>query len=81
MPHPKNGKNQRIGFTDAELYTECFEKKKIIKRNQVLKNSPDPENYWRGHQQSYNFFLVFVDFRTLPDNSGKPKSFDSKQKN
>ena len=45
MPHPKNGKNQRIGFTDAELYTECFEKKKIIKRNQVLKNSPDPENY------------------------------------
>ena len=31
MPHPKNGKNQRIGFTDAELYTECFQKKKSLK--------------------------------------------------
>ena len=40
----------------------------------------DPENYQFGHQQPHNFFLVFVDFRTFPDISGKPKSVDSKQK-
>ena len=75
---------ERIKELDLQMQNfilNVLKKKKIIKRNQVLKNSPDPENYWRGHQQSYNFFLVFVDFRTLPDNSGKPKSFDSKQKN
>ena len=40
----------------------------------------DPENHQCCHQQQYNFFSIFVDFRTLPDNSGIPKSFDSKQK-
>ena len=41
----------------------------------------DPENYQCDHLQPYNFFLVFVDFWTLPDNSEKLKSVDSKQKN
>ena len=66
-------------FSDAELYTESFEKKSL-KEIKYSRSSPDPENYWCGHQQSYNFFLVFVNFRTLPDNSRKPKSVHSKQK-
>ena len=62
-------------FSDAEPYTESFEKKSL-KEIKYLRSSSDSENYWCGHQHSYNFFLVFVDFRTLPDNSGKPKSVD-----
>ena len=48
--------------------------KKSFKKIKYSRSSPDTENYWCGNQQSYNFFLVFVDFRTLPDNS-----VDSKQ--
>ena len=67
-------------FSDAELYTESFEKNSL-KEIKYSRSSPDPEKYWCSHQQSYNFFLVFVDFRTPPNNSRKPKSVDSKQKN
>ena len=61
-------------LSDAELYTE----KDLLKEIKYSRSSPDPENYWCGHQQSYHIFSVFVDFRTLPDSSGKPKSVDSK---
>ena len=55
-------------------------KKKFIKIK-YSRSSLDLENSRCGHQQPYNFFSVFADFRTLADNSGKPKSVDSKQKN
>ena len=41
--------------------------KKIIRKIEYSRSLVDPENYWCGHQ--------------LPDNSGKPKSVDSKWKN
>ena len=80
---PKGWKKS-IEFPDAELYAKSFfggEKKKSLKKINYSRSLSDPENSWCGHQQPYNFFSVFTDFQTLPDNSGKPKSVDSKQKN
>ena len=51
-----------------------------MKEIKYSKSSPDPENYWCSHQQSYHFFLTFVDFWLLSNNSGKPKLVDLKQK-
>ena len=56
------------------FFTESFHKK-LLKDVKYLRSSRDPESYWCGHQQ-----LVFADFWTVPDNSGEPKSIDSKQK-
>ena len=52
-----------IGFPDAELHAKSFEKKIRFSRS-----SPDPENSRCGHQQPYNFFSVFADFRTAQEN-------------
>ena len=76
---PKEWK-ESIGFPDAELYTESFEKNSL-KEIKYSRSSPDLGNSWCIHEHSYNFFLVFVNFRTLSDNSGKSKLVDSKQKN
>ena len=75
---PKGWK-ESIGFPDAELYAESFENK-FIKKVKYSRSSPDPENSWCGHQQAYDFFSVFAYFQTLPDNSGKSKLVNSKQK-
>ena len=45
------------------------------------RSSPDPENSQSGNQQPYNLSSVFANFRTLPENFGKPKLVDSMQKN
>ena len=74
---PKEWK-ESIGFPDAELCAELLEK--IIKIK-YSRSSLNLENSPSGHQQRYDFFSVFADFRTLADNSGKPKSIDLKQKN
>ena len=66
MPHPKDEKKS-IEFLDVEFYAESL-KKKICQKPLL-----DPENCQCGHQQPYNFFSVFGDFRTFSDNSGKPK--------
>ena len=71
---------ERIGFPEAEFYAK-FSEKKIIKKMKYSRSLSGTENYWCGHQQSYNFFPVFANFRTLLDNSGKPKLVDSKRKN
>ena len=68
------GDTQRMGRIS------CISKK-TIKKIKYSRSSPDPENSWCGHQQPYNFFSIFADFQKLPDNSGKLKSVDSKQKN
>ena len=65
---PKGWKDS-IRFPDAERYAAYFEKKKC-----------DYQQPFCDYQQPYNFFTVFADFQTLPDNSGEPKSFDLKQK-
>ena len=67
----------------SRYWTLCwiFWKKKSLKEIKYSRSLPDPENYRCGHKQPYNFFSVFSDFQTLPDNSGKPKSVDSKRKN
>ena len=67
-------------IAEAELYAESLDKN-IIKKIKYSRSLPEPENSRCGHQQPYNFFLVFDNFRTLPGNSRKPKSVDSKQKN
>ena len=56
-------------------------KKKLLKNMKYSRSLLDPENYQCGHQQPYNFFPIFANFQIVPDNSGKPKSVDSKQKN
>ena len=55
-------------------------RKKIIKIK-YSRSSLDTENSRYGHQQPYNLFSAFDNFRALTDNSGKRKSVDSKQKN
>ena len=60
-------------------YAESFEKK-IIKIK-YCRSSLDTENSRYGHQQPYDLFSAFDNFRALTDNSGKPESVDSKQKN
>ena len=45
-----------------------------LKKIKYSRNLPDPENYWL-------FLFGFCQFPTVADNSGKPKSVDSKQKN
>ena len=55
--------------------------KKKFNKIKYSRSSIDPENFRCGHQQPYNFFSVFADFRALADNSEKPKSVVSKQKN
>ena len=57
-----------------------LKQKKLLKNMKYSRSSLDPENSQCDHKQPYNFFSVFADFRIVPDNSGKPKSDDSKQK-
>ena len=38
-------------------------KKNSLKKIKFSRSLPDPEHSWWGHQQQYNFFLVFADFR------------------
>ena len=38
------------------------------KKRRFCRSSPDPENSRCGHQQPYNFFSVFADFRTAQEN-------------
>ena len=52
-------------------------KKKFVKKSSILK----ARQILKILGVTYNFFSAFDDFRTLPDNSGKPKSVDLKQKN
>ena len=72
---------ERINWTYAiyELYAETFEKKNHQK-NQIFQNLTRPSFSHCNHQQPYNFFSVFADFRTLADNSGKLKLGSSKKK-
>ena len=72
--------NESIGFPNAEVFIKSSGKK-FIKKIKYSRSSSDPENSQCGHQQPYNLFSVFVNIQTLPDNSGKPKSVYSKQKN
>ena len=55
-----------------------FWKKKSLKEIKYSRSSPNPENYWCGHQQSYIYIYIYIWFLlisgTLPDNSRKPKS-------
>ena len=55
-------------------------KKDLLENIKSSKSFLDPENYQCCHQEPYNFFSIFVGFWTLPDNSGIPKSVDSKLK-
>ena len=57
---PKEWK-ESIEFPDAELYARPFEKK-IIKKINYSRGSPDPENSRCGHQQPYSFFSGFYQF-------------------
>ena len=76
---PKGWKKS-TGFLDAEFYAESFEKKK--KKSLDTRSSPDPENSRGGHQQSYTFFLVFTNLRTLPGNwSIRSRKINSKRVN
>ena len=52
----------------VNIYKENF-----FKNLQERKSSPDPKNFRDNHQQTFNFFSVFVVIRTLPDYSGAPK--------
>ena len=75
---PKGWKDS-TGLPDPELHAQSFEtKKKIIKKNQIFKKLVRPGKLlvW---QLAAPYFLS--DFWTLQNNSGKPKSVDSKQKN
>ena len=64
-------KKKSTEFLDAEFYAEYFEKKSF-KKIKYSRSSPDLEDSQCAH---------FADFQTLPDNSGKPNSVDSKKKN
>ena len=55
-------------------------KKDLLENIKSSKSFLDPENYQCCHQEPYNFFSIFFDFWTLSDNSGIPKSVDSKPK-
>ena len=58
-----------VKFLDSKFYAEFLEKKK--KKLCSPRSSSDPENSVCSHQQPFNYFSVFADFRTLPDVSGK----------
>ena len=79
MPHTKDGKNS-LDFQIQNFMLNLLEKKSL-KKPKYYRSSPGPENSCSGNKQPYNFFSAFISFRTLPDNSGKPKSVYSKQKN
>ena len=70
---PKRWEKKSIKFPNDELYA-----KKFIKKIKCSRRSPDSENSRCDHQQPYNFFSIFGDFRTFSDYSGKPKLVCSK---
>ena len=72
MPRPNDGKKS-LRLPDAEFHVEFFEKKSL-RKIKYSRSSPDPENFRCGHQQPYNFFSVFANFRTLPNVSEKIKN-------
>ena len=55
-------------------------KKKIIIKIKYSRSWSDLGNSWCGPQQPF-FFLVFTDFQTLQENTGKLKLVDLKQDN
>ena len=75
MLHPNDEKSKLDFQTQNFMLIPLKEIQKKYSRS-----SPDPENSRSGHRQPYIFFSVFADFETLPNNSGKPESVDSKQK-
>ena len=46
-------------------------KKKIIKKIEHSRSLTDPENYWRGHQQPYNFFPISGHFPITQENENQ----------
>ena len=72
MPRPNDGKKS-LRLPDAEFHVEFCEIKSL-RKIKYSRRSPDPENFRCGHQQPYNFFSVFANFRTLPDVSEKIKN-------
>ena len=58
-----------------------FWKKDSFKKSEDFRSSLDLESYRCGHPQTYNFFPVFADFRTLPGHTGKWKWLYLKEKN
>ena len=45
--------------------------KKIIKKIEYSRSLSDPENYWCGHQQPYNFFPIFRHFVITQENKNQ----------
>ena len=45
--------------------------KKIIKKIEYSRSLSDPENYWCGHQQSYNFFPISRHFLITQENENQ----------
>ena len=78
---PKRWEKKSIRFPNDEFYAEYFDKKKFIKKIKYSRRSPDSENSRCDHQQPYNFFSIFADFRIFSDYSGKPKLVCSKGEN
>ena len=76
---PKHEK-KATGFSDAEFMLNLL-KKNSFRKIKYSRSSPDPENSQCDHQQPFNFFSVFADFRRLSDNSWKQKLVYSKEKN
>ena len=52
-----------------------FWKKDSFKKSEDFRSSLDLESYQCGHPQTYNFFPVFADFRTLPGHTGNENGF------
>ena len=83
VPRLKDEKKNWLDLGMHNFMRNLLEKKKkeIIKKIKYCRSSPDPENSRCEHQQSLNFFSVFVDFRTFLNASRKPKVVRWKQKN
>ena len=68
-----DGKNQ-LDFQVQNFFRNIVKKKKIIEKIKYARSLPDHQLVRScSHQQPYNFFLIFVNFQTLPDNSEKTK--------
>ena len=76
---PKDGKNELDSQTQNVMLNLL--RKKFISKIKYSRSSPDPDFLGVTISKHVIYFQFFANFQTLVDNSGKPKSVDSKQRN
>ena len=61
----------QLDFQINKISWIFWKKKKIIEKIEYSRSLSDPENYWCGHQQPYNFFPISEHLQITQENQNQ----------